>query len=73
MAEISEDVKKQTLEAGRDAKVALEMDVLPVRGADLSDVYRGPTTLPGQNPGYGRNFNPVESMPEPQKDTEPQK
>ena len=73
MAEIPEDLKKRMLEAAQAAKTALRIDALPVRGADMSDVHRGPATLPGQNPGYGRNFNPVEPMPELQEDIEPQK
>jgi len=73
MAEIPEDVKKQALEAAYGAKTATRIDALPVRDADTSDVHRGPTTLPGQTPGYGRNFNPVEPALKPQKGIEPEK
>ncbi len=73
MADLPEDVKRQALEAAREAKVAMRMDTMPGRDAGLPDVERGPTTLPGQIPAYGRNLNPAESVPEPQRTIEPER
>ena len=56
MSDIPEEVKRQALEVAREAKVAAKMNALPVQGTSLSEVHRGPTTLPGQTVAYGREL-----------------
>jgi hypothetical protein len=56
---------RQALAQARAAKAAEAIQALP-EAAGSADVDRGPTTLPGENPGYGRNYNPVpEANPAP--------
>ena len=57
--EMPEDVRRQALMAAQGAKDAIKQESLPAAGTSMTDVERGPATLPGEIPGYGRNFNPV--------------
>ncbi len=73
MAEMSDDVKRQALEQAQGAKAAMKVDSLQPQEASSADVDRGPTTLPGETPGYGKNFNRAEPMPERQPSMEPER
>ncbi len=71
MAEISDDTKMQAAMAARGMKDSLKVDALPAQDASSADVDRGPTTLPGETPGYGQNLNRAEPIPERQPTIEP--
>ena len=71
---MSDDNMRQALEQARAAKVAESIQSLP-QEATSADVDRGPTTLAGELPGYGRNLNPVQApevnQPAPAPDLAP--
>lgn len=62
--QIPEDARAKALLAAQNLKDSQKVQNFAGQEASTADVERGPTTLPGQTPGYGKNYN-LATAPEP--------
>ena len=55
--QIPEDARAKALMTAQSMKDSQKVQNFAGKEASTADVERGPTTLPGQTPGYGQNYN----------------